>query len=86
MHSEVATIARAMLSAGLAVADARRQRQLRSAREAERQPHRPRRLPTPRHPTPAAGTATGTHQPPPRLERRPHRAAAHPNQNRGDGR
>jgi hypothetical protein len=36
MHSEVATIARAMLSAGLAVADARRQRQLRAAREAER--------------------------------------------------
>jgi len=36
MHSEVATVARAMLSAGLAVADARRQRQLRTAREAER--------------------------------------------------
>ena len=36
MHSEVATVARAMLSAGLAVADARRQRQLRAAREAER--------------------------------------------------
>ena len=36
MHSEVATIARAMLSAGLAVADARRQRQLRTARDAER--------------------------------------------------
>ncbi len=36
MHSEVATVARAMLSAGLAVADARRQRQLRGAREAER--------------------------------------------------
>jgi len=36
MHSEVATIARAMLSAGLAVADARRQRQLRAARDAER--------------------------------------------------
>jgi len=36
MHSEVATVARAMLSAGLAVADGRRQRQLRAAREAER--------------------------------------------------
>jgi len=36
MHSEVATVARAMLSAGLAVADARRQRQLRAARDAER--------------------------------------------------
>jgi len=36
MHSEVATIARAMLSAGLAVADARRQRQLRGARDMER--------------------------------------------------
>ncbi len=36
MHNEVATVARAMLSAGLAVADARRQRQLRAAREAER--------------------------------------------------
>ena len=36
MHSEVATVARAMLSAGLAVADARRQRQLRGARDAER--------------------------------------------------
>jgi len=36
MHSEVATVARAMLSAGLAVADARRQRQLRATREAER--------------------------------------------------
>jgi len=36
MHNEVATVARAMLSAGLAVADGRRQRQLRSARDAER--------------------------------------------------
>ncbi len=36
MHNEVATVARAMLSAGLAVADARRHRQLRAAREAER--------------------------------------------------
>jgi len=36
MHNEVATVARAMLSAGLAVADARRQRQLRAARDAER--------------------------------------------------
>jgi len=43
MHNEVATVARAMLSAGLAVADARRQRQLRAAREAERAlPGRPR--------------------------------------------
>jgi len=36
MHNEVATVARAMLSAGLAVADGRRQRQLRAARDAER--------------------------------------------------
>jgi len=46
MHSEVATVARAMLSAGLAVADARRQRQLRAAREAERAlPQAPRTEP-----------------------------------------
>ncbi len=46
MHSEVATIARAMLSAGLAVADARRQRQLRAARDAERAlPQAPRTEP-----------------------------------------
>jgi len=36
MHNEAAAVARAMLSAGLAVADARRQRQLRDARAAER--------------------------------------------------
>jgi len=46
MHNEVATVARAMLSAGLAVADARRQRQLRAARDAERAlPGRPRTEP-----------------------------------------
>jgi hypothetical protein len=46
MHSEVATVARAMLSAGLAVADARRQRQLRAARDAERAlPQAPRTEP-----------------------------------------
>ncbi len=46
MHSEVATVARAMLSAGLAVADARRQRQLRAARDAERAlPQSPRTEP-----------------------------------------
>jgi len=46
MHNEVATVARAMLSAGLAVADARRQRQLRAARDAERAlPQAPRTEP-----------------------------------------
>ncbi len=46
MHNEVATVARAMLSAGLAVADGRRQRQLRDAREAERAlPQAPRTEP-----------------------------------------
>ncbi len=46
MHNEVATVARAMLSAGLAVADARRQRQLHAAREAERAlPQAPRTEP-----------------------------------------
>jgi len=46
MHNEVATVARAMLSAGLAVADGRRQRQLRAAREAERAlPQAPRTEP-----------------------------------------
>ena len=48
MHNEVATVARAMLSAGLAVADARRQRQLRAARDAERA------LPQPLRTEPAA--------------------------------
>jgi len=46
MHNEVATVARAMLSAGLAVADGRRQRQLRAARDAERAlPQAPRTEP-----------------------------------------
>ncbi len=56
MHSEVATVARAMLSAGLAVADARRQRQLRAARETERA------LPQALRTEPAAERASG---PPP---------------------
>jgi hypothetical protein len=51
MHNEVATVARAMLSAGLAVADARRQRQLRAARDAERA------LPQPVRTEPAADRA-----------------------------
>ncbi len=47
MHNEVATVARAMLSAGLAVADGRRHRQLRAARDAERAlPQGPRTEPT----------------------------------------
>jgi len=46
MHNEVATVARAMLSAGLAVTDGRRQRQLRAARDAERAlPQAPRTEP-----------------------------------------
>jgi len=46
MHNEVATVARAMLSAGLAVADARRQQQLRAARDAEQAlPQAPRTEP-----------------------------------------
>ncbi len=46
MHNEVATVARAMLSAGLAVAEGRRQRQLRAAHEAERAlPQAPRTEP-----------------------------------------
>ncbi len=53
MHNEVATVARAMLSAGLAVADARRQRQLRAARDAERA------LPQPLRTEPAADRASG---------------------------
>jgi hypothetical protein len=56
MHSEVATVARAMLSAGLAVADARRQRQLHAARDAERA------LPQAPRTEPAAECASG---PPP---------------------
>jgi len=54
MHNEVATVARAMLSAGLAVADARRQRQLRAAREAERA------LPQAPRTEPAADRASGS--------------------------
>jgi len=53
MHNEVATVARAMLSAGLAVADGRRQRQLRTAREAERA------LPQAVRTEPAADRASG---------------------------
>jgi len=53
MHNEVATVARAMLSAGLAVADARRQRQLRAARDAERA------LPQAPRTEPAADRASG---------------------------
>jgi len=46
MHNEVATVARAMLSAGLAVADGCRQQQLRAARDAERAlPQAPRTEP-----------------------------------------
>jgi len=65
MHNEVATVARAMLSAGLAVADARRQRQLRAAREAERAlPQAPRTEPaadrtaSPASPAPERATDT----------------------------
>jgi len=53
MHNEVATVARAMLSAGLAVADGRRQRQLRAARDAERA------LPQAPRTEPAADRASG---------------------------
>jgi len=53
MHNEVATVARAMLSAGLAVADGRRQQQLRAAREAERA------LPQPVRTEPAADRVSG---------------------------
>jgi len=65
MHSEVATVARAMLSAGLAVADARRQRQLRAAREAERA------LPQALRTEPAADRAGTTD-----TERAPHTTSA----------
>ena len=69
MHSEVATVARAMLSAGLAVADARRQQQLRAARDAERAlPQAPRTepaadrttSPAPEHATDHASAADTT--------------------------
>jgi hypothetical protein len=53
MHNEVATVARAMLSAGLAPADGRRQRQLRAARDAERA------LPQAPRTEPAADRASG---------------------------
>jgi len=53
MHNEVATVARVMLSAGLAVAEGRRQRQLRAARDAERA------LPQPVRTEPAADRASG---------------------------
>ncbi len=53
MHNEVATVARAMLSAGLAVADGRRQQQLRAARDAERA------LPQAPRTEPAADRASG---------------------------
>jgi len=65
MHSEVATVARAMLSAGLAVADARRQRQLRAARDAERA------LPQVLRTEPAADRAPTTD-----TERAPHTTSA----------
>jgi hypothetical protein len=72
MHNEVATVARAMLSAGLAVADGRRQRQLRAAREAERAlPQAPRTEPkadrtsgpAPERATDQAGAERPTQQP-----------------------
>jgi len=53
MHNEMATVARAMLSAGLAVADGRRHRQLRAARDAERA------LPQAPRTEPAADRASG---------------------------
>ncbi len=72
MHNEVATVARAMLSAGLAVADGRRQRQLRAARDAERAlPQAPRTEPkadrasgpAPERATDHAGAERPTQQP-----------------------
>ncbi len=75
MHNEVATVARAMLSAGLAVADARRQRQLRAAREAERA------LPQPVRTEPAADRTSG-----PAPERASdHASAEQPTQHPGRG-
>jgi len=75
MHNEVATVARAMLSAGLAVADGRRQRQLRAAREAERAlPQAPRTEPaTDRASGPAPERATD------------HASAEQPTQHAGRG-
>ncbi len=75
MHNEVATVARAMLSAGLAVADGRRQRQLRAAREAERA------LPQAPRTEPAADRASG-----PAPERASDQASAEqPTQHAGRG-
>jgi len=75
MHNEVATVARAMLSAGLAVADGRRQRQLRAAREAERA------LPQPVRTEPAADRTSG-----PAPERASdHASAEQPTQHAGRG-
>jgi len=75
MHNEVATVARAMLSAGLAVADGRRQRQLRAAREAERA------LPQPVRTEPAADRVTS-----PAPERASdHASAEQPTQHPGRG-
>ncbi len=75
MHNEVATVARAMLSAGLAVADGRRQRQLRAARDTERALTQAPRT------EPAAERASG---PPP--ERAPAQASAEqPTQQPGRG-
>ncbi len=75
MHNEVATVARAMLSAGLAVADARRQRQLRAARDAERA------LPQPVRTEPAADRTSG-----PAPERATDQASAEqPTQHAGRG-
>jgi len=75
MHNEVATVARAMLSAGLAVADGRRHRQLRAAREAERA------LPQAPRTEPAADRASG-----PAPERASdHASAEQPTQHAGRG-
>jgi len=75
MHNEVATVARVMLSAGLAVADGRRQQQLRAARDAERA------LPQAPRTEPAADRASG-----PTPERAPDQASAEqPTQHAGRG-
>jgi len=75
MHNEVATVARVMLSAGLAVADGCRQRQLRAARDAERA------LPQPVRTEPASDRASG-----PTPERAPDQASAEqPTQQPGRG-
>ncbi len=75
MHNEVATVARVMLSAGLAVADGRRQQQLRAARDAERA------LPQPVRTEPAADRVSG-----PAPERASdHASAEQPTQHAGRG-